>query len=142
VKAARIILTHCPLLSLCMFDYYIDIRQRRQYKLLEEGKATTLTPDRLELLNSLGFVWDSHEVNWSEKFGALLAFKRDNGDCNVPSNFVDKKLATWVKCQRRQYKLHFAQRGSSMTEARIAALNKIDFLWEIRHAAPRSKRSI
>jgi Helicase associated domain len=96
------------------------------------GKPSTLTPERLDLLSSLGFVWDSHEVNWSEKFDALLAFKRAKGDCNVPSNFEDKKLATWVKCQRRQYKLYCDKRASSMTAERIDELNKIGFLWEIR----------
>ncbi|KAG7346386.1 helicase domain protein [Nitzschia inconspicua] len=32
-------------------------KQREQYKLLKKGKHSFLTPDRLEKLNSIGFVW-------------------------------------------------------------------------------------
>lgn len=71
-------------------------RQRRQHKLLLDGLATTLTSERMEMLNSLGFVWDSHDVHWREKFIALMEYKKAAGDCNVPSNYHDKKLATWV----------------------------------------------
>eukprot|EP00539_Tryblionella_compressa_P007264 CAMPEP_0178774210 /NCGR_PEP_ID=MMETSP0744-20121128/23529_1 /TAXON_ID=913974 /ORGANISM="Nitzschia punctata, Strain CCMP561" /LENGTH=430 /DNA_ID=CAMNT_0020431089 /DNA_START=210 /DNA_END=1504 /DNA_ORIENTATION=- len=111
-------------------------RQRRQYKLLQEGKQATLTPERLDILNSLGFIWDSHEVNWREKFDSLLEYKKQKGNCNVPSNHADKKLATWVKCQRRQYKLYCDGRSSSMTKERIDELNKVGFLWEIRNVSP------
>lgn len=94
----------------------------------------------MELLNTIGFVWDSHEVSWREKFAALMRYQRVNGDCNVSSaNCEDKKLATWVKCQRRQYKLYCDKRGSSMTNERIEELNKIGFSWEIRTLAPRKK---
>ncbi|KAG7342389.1 helicase domain protein [Nitzschia inconspicua] len=121
-------------------------RQRRQYKLLQDGKPTTLTPDRQEMLDQLGFVWDSHEVNWYQKLESLIEYKRENGNCNVPTNYAkDKKLATWIKCQRRQYKLYVEKRGSSMTSERIAELNKIGFNWEIRRVcstrAPRTKSS-
>jgi hypothetical protein len=67
-----------------------------------------LTPERLDLLNSLGFVWDSHEVNWAEKYQALVEYKKEKGDCNVPSNYVHKKLATWVKVSAAQRKLNLS----------------------------------
>lgn len=115
-------------------------RQRRQYKLLQERQSSsTLTPDRLEMLNSVGFVWDSHEVNWSEKVAALVNFKRLNGHCNVPSNHSDKRLATWVKCQRRQYKLYKQKKSSAMSAVRIQQLETIGFEWEIRMASGSSK---
>jgi hypothetical protein len=72
-------------------------RQRRQFKLLQDKQISTMTSERLELLNDIGFVWDSHDVNWREKLDALLAFREVQGHCNVPSNNKDKKLATWVK---------------------------------------------
>jgi hypothetical protein len=87
----------------------------------------------LEILDNVGFIWDSHEVNWREKYQMLVEYKEANGDCNVPSNHKDKKLATWVKCQRRQHKLYIDKRSSSMTPDRIADLDKIGFNWEIRH---------
>ena len=109
-------------------------RQRRQYKLRRDGRPSTMTLDRLELLNSVGFVWDSHDVNWREKLDALETFRKEQGHCNVPSNYRDKKLATWVKCQRRQYKLYWDGKPSAMSPERILELEKIGFEWEIRAA--------
>lgn len=113
-------------------------RQRRQYKLLKDGRPSTMTADRLELLNSTGFVWDSHDVNWREKLDSLSVFRQEHGHCNVPSNYKDKKLATWVKCQRRQYKLYWDGKPSAMTPDRIAQLERSGFEWEIRAAAPKT----
>jgi Helicase associated domain len=113
-------------------------RQRRQYKLRRENRQSTMTTDRLDLLSSVGFVWDSHDVNWREKLFALENYRKQFGNCNVPSNFRDKKLATWVKCQRRQYKLYWDGKPSAMGPDRILELEKIGFEWEIRAALPRS----
>jgi len=114
-------------------------RQRRQYKLRCDSRPSTMTLERLDMLNSIGFVWDSHDVNWREKVTALDDFRREHGHCNVPSNYTDKKLATWVKCQRRQYKLHIDQKPSAMTEQRIAELEKRGFEWEIRSTSGKGK---
>lgn len=114
-------------------------RQRRQYKLRRDGRPSTMTVERLQLLDTVGFVWDSHDVNWREKLMALDNFRREHGHCNVPSNYTDKKLATWVKCQRRQYKLHVDQKPSAMTEQRISELEKRGFEWEIRSTTSKSK---
>ncbi|GAX27788.1 hypothetical protein FisN_13Hh106 [Fistulifera solaris] len=107
-------------------------RQRRQYKLREDGKSTTMTAERLEMLSSVGFIWDSHEVNWREKLYGLTVFRQEIGNCNVPSNYKDKKLATWVKCQRRQYKLYCDGKPSAMNPDRIKVLESVGFEWEIR----------
>ena len=107
-------------------------RQRRQYKLRKDGRPSTMTVERLELLNEVGFIWDSHDVNWREKLEALNKYRKEFGNCNVPSNFRDKKLATWVKCQRRQYKLYWDGKPSAMNPERIAELEKIGFEWEVR----------
>ena len=55
----------------------------------------------------------------------------------MPSNFRDKKLATWVKCQRRQYKLYWDGKPSAMSPERILELEKVGFEWEIRSTVPR-----
>ena len=47
----------------CMSDHGLFLfiqwvaKQREQYKLYQRGKHSFLTPDRLEKLNSIGFVW-------------------------------------------------------------------------------------
>lgn len=96
-----------------------------------------MTTERLELLNSVSFIWDSHDVNWREKLDLLVEFRNVQGHCNVPSNFQDKRLATWIKCQRRQYKLYWDGKPSAMTPERILELEKVGFEWEIRSTSQR-----
>jgi len=108
-------------------------RQRYQYKLKLENKPSTMTDDRVLALNALGFVWNAHEAGWEERFNELLQFKVDNGHCNVPSIYKEnQKLATWVKCARRQYKLLVAGRKSNMTMERATRLASVGFVWELR----------
>jgi hypothetical protein len=107
-------------------------RQRYQYKLLQEGKASTLTEERVAALKSVGFVWGSQGASWYERFNNLKAFKFRNKHCNVPGNYHDKKLATWVKCQRRQFKLHMEDTSSNITLHRIQELNDLGFEWKLR----------
>lgn len=92
-----------------------------------------MTDDRVLALNALGFVWNAHEAGWEERFNELLKFKAEKGHCNVPSLYKEnQKLATWVKCARRQYKLLVAQKRSNMTLERATRLATIGFVWELR----------
>lgn len=116
-------------------------RQRRQYKLRKDNRQSTMTTERLDMLASVGFIWDSHDVNWREKLDTLISFRKENGHCNVPSNYTDKKLATWVKCQRRQYKLYWDGKPSAMSPERILELEKVGFEWEIRSTVSRNGSS-
>jgi hypothetical protein len=43
-----------------------------------------LSEDRIAKLDSIGFMWDSHDDNWNSMFEQLLSYKKRNGDCNVP----------------------------------------------------------
>ena len=111
-------------------------RQRYQYKLLQDGKQSSMTPDRIKILEEINFVWDSHEAAWQERLAELLEFKVENGNCLVPSNCpAQPQLATWVKCQRRQYKLYWEGRPSNMTVERIMILEKHGFEWELRSSS-------
>jgi hypothetical protein len=108
-------------------------RQRYQYKLKQEGKRSTLSDERVEALENIGFVWDSHRAVWDERFNELIDYKRVNGNCNVPSRYTDnRQLAVWVKRQRRQYKFYRTNKPSSMTEERITRLESIGFEWDLR----------
>eukprot|EP00934_Nitzschia_sp_Nitz4_P005095 Nitzschia sp. Nitz4//scaffold145_size56662//7061//8339//NITZ4_006552-RA/size56662-snap-gene-0.85-mRNA-1//1//CDS//3329536562//5085//frame0 len=112
-------------------------RQRYQYKLKLEGKRSTLSDDRVHLLNTIGFIWNSHDVVWDERWHELLAFQRQHGHCVVPSNYEpNPQLAVWVKRQRRQYKFYQEKASSSMTPERIDKLNQIGFAWDCRKAIP------
>lgn len=108
-------------------------RQRYQYKLMMEGKCSTMTEERVKALEEIGFVWDSQGAAWEERLGELEEFRRTFMHCNVPSNYAQNRpLATWVKCQRRQYKLFAEGKQSNMTPKRIAQLENMGFEWELR----------
>jgi len=119
-------------------------RQRRQYKLMREGHPySTMTEERMDILNAIGFIWDSHEVVWEEKRNELVAYRKKHGNCLVPSLFKDNpSLATWVKCQRRQYKLHCEGNPSAMTPGRIERLEQLGFQWELRSHGQLKKISL
>eukprot|EP00980_Cylindrotheca_fusiformis_P013545 scaffold3451_cov109-Cylindrotheca_fusiformis.AAC.1 len=109
-------------------------RQRYQYKLYKGNrKSSNMSIRRIRLLESIGFVWELQAAAWHRKFNELLKFKEKTGHCeiNTRSHQDTKKsnLATWVKCQRRQYKLLRSGKPSSMTIDRIEALNSIGFQW-------------
>lgn len=109
-------------------------RQRRQYKLMKEGnESSTMTQERANILNKEGFIWDSHEIVWRERYNQLLEYKKKHGHCRVPSYCKENpQLASWVKCQRRQYKLFWEGKRSSMSVERTQLLENIGFTWEVR----------
>jgi len=111
-------------------------RQRYQYKLFQMKEQSSMTLERIQLLANVGFVWHSHEIVWQERLNELLIFKRQFGHCLVPSNFpFNPKLATWVKCQRRQYKLYLRGSATNITDARIEILENHGFEWQLRSSS-------
>lgn len=108
-------------------------RQRYQHKLLRKRMPSTITPERVKALESIGFVWDSQAESWGIRLKELREFRRVYKHCNVPSNFAENtQLATWVKCQRRQRKLFLQGKTSNITEDRINELEKLGFEWDLR----------
>eukprot|EP00980_Cylindrotheca_fusiformis_P023459 scaffold10493_cov93-Cylindrotheca_fusiformis.AAC.1 len=109
-------------------------RQRYQYKRYQEGDTSSaIHPARIKLLESVGFVWDAHAVTWQEKYNELKEYVQRTGNCSIPSyDPQNLKLSTWVKCQRRQYKLYQQGKPSNMTEDRIEKLNDLGFVWSLR----------
>ena len=92
-----------------------------------------MTDERITALEKMGFVWDSHGAAWEERWSELAEYRKKTGHCNVPSNFAGSpQLATWVKCQRRQFKLFWAGKPSNMSLDRISKLENLGFEWELR----------
>jgi hypothetical protein len=76
-------------------------RQRYQITLKNEGKHSTLTSERQQALEDLGFIWDSHSAVWEERLQELQSFKLKNGHCNVPSTFKENhSLSIWVQVRK------------------------------------------
>lgn len=60
-----------------------------------------LSQNRIDMLNSIGIVWDIFEELWNTRYMELAEFKEEHGHLNVPDNEEYKTLSTWVKTQKR-----------------------------------------
>jgi hypothetical protein len=111
-------------------------RQRYQWRLHEQRKRSTLIQERRDALSELGFVWDSHNATWEERFNELVEYKRLKGHTSVPSTDKNHTLSVWVQCQRRQWKLIKEEPvdtpGYQMKQNRIERLEAMGFIWEPR----------
>mmetsp|Transcript_19909 Transcript_19909/g.32110 ORF Transcript_19909/g.32110 Transcript_19909/m.32110 type:complete len:338 (-) Transcript_19909:317-1330(-) len=108
-------------------------RQRYQFKLREEGKPSAMTDERIRALERLDFVWDSHGAAWEERIKELEEFKAKHKHCNVPSSYrANRSLASWIKCQRRQYRLFKEGKKSNITHSRILQLERMGLRFNIR----------
>ena len=109
------------------------INQRSQFRLMNEGKPSYMTPKRLNLLIQIGFEWSIDRMahkKWQDRFEELCNFRELNGHCNVPFKYKEnKKLGKWVDNQRYQYKMLAEGRKSYLTAERIECLEKIGFIW-------------
>eukprot|EP00535_Pseudo-nitzschia_heimii_P000966 CAMPEP_0197187460 /NCGR_PEP_ID=MMETSP1423-20130617/15893_1 /TAXON_ID=476441 /ORGANISM="Pseudo-nitzschia heimii, Strain UNC1101" /LENGTH=540 /DNA_ID=CAMNT_0042639035 /DNA_START=294 /DNA_END=1916 /DNA_ORIENTATION=+ len=108
-------------------------RQRHQYNLMIEKKTSTLTGERIKLLENIGFVWNCLETAWEQHFRDLCHFVMQTGHCAVPTTYKrNLRLASWVVTQRRQCKLLEDGKQSSMTPKRLEKLRQIGFPVKIK----------
>lgn len=109
--------------------------QRKQFKLLKDGKKTNITQERIDMLDEIGFAWNAQQAAWDSHFYDLRNFRETHGHCLVPEQFKEfPKLYVWIKEQRRHYSLWKQGKPSHMTEQRYQALESIDFCWDHREA--------
>ena len=106
--------------------------QRREYRKLLGGNRTTLTPQRIERLQRIGFEWQrSHDERWEERYNDLVAFQRQYGHVNVPEDYAANfPLGQWVMNQRTAYRWHQQGLPTGLTKERIRKLNKLEFQWK------------
>ncbi len=83
-----------------------------------------MSPERVQLLDNLGFVWDANEENWEQAFSYLKAYKEAHGDCLVPGHFKFDGflLGRWVSRNRGAREL--------LTPERVQRLDDLGFAWD------------
>mmetsp|Transcript_23139 Transcript_23139/g.64340 ORF Transcript_23139/g.64340 Transcript_23139/m.64340 type:complete len:540 (-) Transcript_23139:115-1734(-) len=109
--------------------------QRKQYKLMKDGKKSNITQHRIDLLDELGFAWNAQEAAWDRHYADMKKFKAENGHCLVPETHKQfPKLYVWIKEQRRHYSLWKQGKPAHMTEKRHQLLEQIGFCWDHREA--------
>ena len=107
------------------------INQRYQYKLMKEGKKSSLNADKIEKLEAIGFTWQIYEPNivfWIEQYEELKQYKLHKGHCKVPMRYKDNQsLGIWVLNQKQHYRLMNEGRTSSLSTDKIETLNDRGF---------------
>ena len=104
--------------------------QRRNYKLQQEGKTSTMPAERIRALESIGFDWETSKTDWSVRFQQLCEFKTKFGHYLVSRTYpANPTLGLWVSRQRSYYKVCQEGKRSLITVKHIQALEDIGFDW-------------
>lgn len=93
-------------------------------KTKKDGDTRLLTKDKINLLDSLGFIWEKPKSKWDKYITHLLEFHSKNGHCNVPLKYDEiKGLGTWVYAMRK--------RKDTLTQEKVERLDSLGFNWEL-----------
>ncbi|OEU07299.1 hypothetical protein FRACYDRAFT_271976 [Fragilariopsis cylindrus CCMP1102] len=85
---------------------------------------------RVNLLNSIGFVWNVFDHQWDEMFQRLVTYRNQhNGSTLVPREYgADIQLGRWVNWQRHNYSIKM------ISVHQIDRLESIGFVWNAMYA--------
>ena len=109
--------------------------QRQECRKKKKGKPSFMTPERIQKLEEIGFVWNVREADWLEMYNELVEYKEEHHHCVVPKRYPpNKTLGTWVDTQRQECRKKKKGKPSSMTPGRIQKLEEIGFVWNVREA--------
>ena len=48
-----------------------------------------LTPERIEMLDKIGMVWDITSYSWDRFYSAAVRYYEEHGDLKVPAKYID-----------------------------------------------------
>ena len=85
-------------------------------------KNGQLSEDKIRRLDEIGFDWEPFESLWEASFSALVEYKAEHGDTNVPQ--VRKGLGDWVILQRQNRRL------GQLSEEKNRRLDELGFEWD------------
>ena len=114
-------------------------QQRRQLHNKQKGFKTTMTDERLHLLNSIHFFEDTKDRYWRLNVRRIKDFAAyHDGSCNIlPERFYTgnedwQKLARWAQKTRSDYKKFLSNPSSSnLTDEKVQQLTALGFQFEV-----------
>jgi hypothetical protein len=80
-------------------------------------------------LEEIGFDWDPIGSTWKQNIQKLIAFKKAHGTTNVPRNYTDKVLVTWITSVRAK------KRRGELEPERASELEAIGIIWDPKDAS-------
>ena len=111
--------------------------QREEYRKRCDGKPSSLTDERYNDLNNLGFIFvggkrkgaiKAPRKTWEERYQELVTFKNTHGHACVPQHFPG--LGYWVHSQRNQYRMMKQGKKSPMTNEKALKLSELGMVWD------------
>ena len=112
-------------------DWLTNIRSSTLTERYDKQKF--LTPERVELLNSIGMIWNKRQYLWDEKLAEARKYFNEHHDLNVPTNYICDNginLGGWISDLREMYE---KKDHGTLTEEKIAQLEAIGMTWQSRY---------
>jgi superfamily II DNA or RNA helicase len=83
-----------------------------------------ISQERIERLDSLGFIWDPFEDQWERCFAALESFHMREGHCSPTRSIVENalKIGLWIGTQRLNKNI--------LSTSQVSRLNALGFSWD------------
>ena len=99
--------------------------QRTQYRYLQEEKVSSLTAERIQLLEAQNFIWDKKDDAWWNRYHELKAYRKTYRHCSIPAKYeLNPSLGHWVSVQRVLYK------KNTLSDERKMYLDELGFVWD------------
>ena len=114
--------------------------QRQEYRRLKEGLPSSMTPERIEALEKLDFVWRVEEKSRKrmQKYARLKDIYNEYGGADVPSSvLLDSEMGPWIKKQRTLLKQAEIGEETTLTEEQIRLLEEMK-IGEVLHVKTRA----
>ena len=97
-------------------------------RVLQEGRAATLTETQIEKLTAMGVDWTwKRRFKLDESIERWIAWKTQNPAKEVPT---DERLAAWVNICRGYYRDFRAGKKTSLKQEHVDKLSAMGFAWE------------
>ena len=94
----------------------------------QSSKRAELTESQKARLDEIGFIWEGkHATTWDKSYQAAVAYKKKNGNLDVPVAYITDdgiRLGRWIRRQREAY-------SSALSEERKAKLDRLGMVWEL-----------
>ena len=104
------------------------IRNYGPQLLNETQTRKTLSKEKLETLQSMGFSWETRSSMWDRRYQQLREFQKNHGHCHVPARKYPQ-LGVFVQNQRQEFRRYLAGNYTALTKERIDLLQLIKFEW-------------
>lgn len=79
----------------------------RRANLSSNNDCSRLSPERKELLDSIGMIWNKSDYLWEEKFAAAREYYEEHHNLNMPHSYITPdglKLGMWITRVRKKRK--------------------------------------